>query len=410
MDDYFSTPFPSPNPPVSPASFHREDFPSPLFSRRSQDVRYSLYSPVSPRTESVFSRHESYQPILRSNIPWEPTDDSNCWSDAVTASAVLGLLRKDPVQPPQNRTSELNRIVESNDEPREEQREEQQQQEERQQGQLFTCASCFESLDHRSYPQTPITAGCDHSGTPTMHICISCLRHSLDMQFSSDSESLMCPLCHTHLSPDDVQRWASAETFQVYDTIRTRQILERDSEFVTCARMNCGAGQLHVGGREDPVVVCRACGTWTCFNHRDTIYHEGMTCEEYDVMAKPRFHRIDSPGNTRRSPGLLQRIRGLKTAKNPSSQPYRLDATKEELLSWKKIGEIARPCPRCNTGYFSSHSFPVEHLQTPTAQPMTAQNPAPLPTEFSANARVEWTVTSPGPSELLIGREALGQR
>ncbi|KAL4890722.1 hypothetical protein BDV59DRAFT_184055 [Aspergillus ambiguus] len=120
--------------------------------------------------------------------------------------------------------------------------------------------------------------------------------------------------------------------------MRTWQVLEEDAEFVTCIRPDCGYGQLHAGGLEDPVVICGSCGTRTCFIHRNTAWHEGLTCAEYEEMtrssaARPPRRDILAPGTAPRAPGLR---RGW------------VNTNREEFLSMRMIAEIAKPCPYCN--------------------------------------------------------------
>lgn len=214
--------------------------------------------------------------MVRPTITWDWDRDhsSHYWSDAETARTVLTLLHKDPISPPPS--------VGADDETHPPQ------------SVLSTCAACFQRLDQRSYPASYISARCDHASIPEMQICLPCLRRSLSIQLSSrntDGNPLACPLCRAPLSDDEVQRWASRDTFQLYDTIRTRTILESDSDFVNCVREDCRFGQFHAGGREYPIVVCGACGTRTCFIHRDAVWHEGLSCEEYGAIAdRPSDH------------------------------------------------------------------------------------------------------------------------
>ncbi|KAL4956229.1 hypothetical protein BDW69DRAFT_91337 [Aspergillus filifer] len=69
---------------------------------------------------------------------------------------------------------------------------------------------------------------------------------------------------------------------------QTWQFLEDDT-FIKCINPRCCYGQLHAGGPEEPVIVCRACGTRTCFNHRNMPWHDGLTCAEYDATGHQRM-------------------------------------------------------------------------------------------------------------------------
>lgn len=48
-----------------------------------------------------------------------------------------------------------------------------------------------------------------------------------------------------------------------------------------CAHPGCGAGQLHSGGCDRPLMICNACRRPTCFVHRIP-NHNGLTCAQYD--------------------------------------------------------------------------------------------------------------------------------
>lgn len=277
----------------------------------------------------------SFQSIAR----WDADDEINCWSDAATAGAVLSLFHKEPPSPPPCPQPRFDRKA------LDEQR--------------LTCVVCFDALEYGCYPQPPIAAGCDHGFVPGMHICFTCLRRSLDKQLSSGATFLSCPICLEQLSDEEVQRWSSRRTFQAYDAKRTWQILEEDAEFVRCVRKDCGYGQLHAGGLEDPIVVCGSCGTRTCFIHRDTIWHEGLTCEEYDRLVNPRPDSSEIRMNARREARrLFPGFNRLRTPRREAESDARLeyssgsphgllDSTNEELSSSRTIHELPKPCPNC---------------------------------------------------------------
>jgi hypothetical protein len=313
------------SPVISPLSLNdhaRDHFPA----RRRRDDGLSLNGGSTP---------SSFQSIAG----WDADDETNCWSDATTAGAVLSLLHKEPPSPPP--CPQPRSYRKGSDEQR------------------LTCVVCFDALEDGCYPQPPIAAGCDHGFVPGMHICFTCLRRSLDKQLSSGATFLTCPICLEQLSDEEVQRWSGRCTFQAYDAKRTWQILEEDAEFVPCVRKDCGYGQLHAGGLEDPIVVCGSCGTRTCFIHRDTVWHEGLTCEEYDRLVNPRpdsseirmnaprearrlFPGLNRPRTPRREPG------GDASLRHSSGRPHvRLDSTNEELSSRRTIHELPKPCPNC---------------------------------------------------------------
>jgi len=72
------------------------------------------------------------------------------------------------------------------------------------------CDVCLE--DHRAdlFPQSPITSTCNHEPD----ICLPALASHLKVKLEHwPFSKLTCALCPEELSADDMQRWASPETF-----------------------------------------------------------------------------------------------------------------------------------------------------------------------------------------------------
>ncbi|PLB49184.1 hypothetical protein P170DRAFT_177197 [Aspergillus steynii IBT 23096] len=297
----------------------------------SPPPRYSLHEPLRPpqpndrltSTEQpgTLSAEDSTRHLTTSHIILDG-ESTSCWSDAFTASAVLSLLQRESLTP-------LPRPVTHNDINLRE-------------IPLLTCVVCFETFSDDYFPRTPITASCDHGSMPDTNICLACLRRSLDIQFSSpDTSSLACPLCHEQLSDEEVHRWASRQTFQTYDRMRTWQILEEDAEFVPCIQQNCGYGQLHAGGLEDPIVVCRSCGSRTCFIHRETPWHEGMTCTDYEEKINPRESELDIRELAQNE---VPELSNTRRSSNDTQASSSSELTRPEAIEW-----VTRPCPHCSS-------------------------------------------------------------
>ncbi|KAJ0305899.1 hypothetical protein COL5a_002701 [Colletotrichum fioriniae] len=53
-------------------------------------------------------------------------------------------------------------------------------------------------------------------------------------------------------------------------------------KFIWCTA-NCGSGQLHDTGGDQPIVTCLHCGQRSCFSHNVT-WHENLSCQEYDAL------------------------------------------------------------------------------------------------------------------------------
>lgn len=270
--------------------------------------------------------HERDGNMFRPTIAWESDGNTSCWADAETAGAVLSLLNKEPVRPSQNHTSSH---------------------EQNPQRQRLTCAVCFGSLDHQPHPVSPITAYCDHTSAPESHICTPCLQRSIDIQLSSAGpNALFCPLCHAAFSDTEVHRWAARETFECYSIMKTQAALENDTEFIICPRQGCGFGQLHAGGREDPVVICGACGTKTCFVHRDIVWHEGLNCEEYDEIMDFRTEALSD--KRREDKGFMRWLREKYCRRRTGSRGgHQIEPAMEDLLSRRILDKVTKPCPRC---------------------------------------------------------------
>lgn len=54
--------------------------------------------------------------------------------------------------------------------------------------------------------------------------------------------------------------------------------------FIWCTA-DCGSGQLHITGKDQPIVTCLHCGHRSCFTH-NLAWHENMSCEEYDSLLR----------------------------------------------------------------------------------------------------------------------------
>ncbi|GES63168.1 hypothetical protein ATEIFO6365_0014021600 [Aspergillus terreus] len=211
--------------------------PVRLFRSRYRHRLQRSRSPSRPPQANA-STNDSSRLSIRSNIPWSE-EGMSCWSDAATASTVLSLLHKEPLMPPPPTRSSSSESIQTTSKRN-----------------RLTCTVCFGHLDDGCFPDSPIAAACDHSGIPESHICVACLRRSLGVQVTSSSRcAVTCPLCRAQLSDEEVHHWASPQTFRAYDRMRTWQVLEEDAEFVTCIRPDCGYGQLHADGLEDPIVV-----------------------------------------------------------------------------------------------------------------------------------------------------------
>ncbi|KAI1122433.1 hypothetical protein F5Y10DRAFT_254024 [Nemania abortiva] len=141
------------------------------------------------------------------------------------------------------------------------------------------CIVCIETIPRRGFPESPISPVCGHE----TQCCLKCLATHLTSQLESNGpKSFTCPQCRGALPYASIQRFASPETYAQYDKLLARDGLAEEPNFCWCTA-GCGSGQLHLEGRENPLMICTNCRGKTCFNHQSP-WHDGLTCREYDNL------------------------------------------------------------------------------------------------------------------------------
>ena len=60
--------------------------------------------------------------------------------------------------------------------------------------------------------------------------------------------------------------------------------------FTMCLGPNCGSGQIHGGGNDQPIMTCTTCRFKTCFTHKMP-WHKGLTCNQYDAKQAKRVRQ-----------------------------------------------------------------------------------------------------------------------
>jgi len=73
--------------------------------------------------------------------------------------------------------------------------------------------------------------------------------------------------------------------FREYDRLITHKALAAMKGFRWCSHPGCGAGHIHEGGNQEPIMTCTKCATKTCFKHK-AAWHSGKTCDEFDKELK----------------------------------------------------------------------------------------------------------------------------
>lgn len=60
--------------------------------------------------------------------------------------------------------------------------------------------------------------------------------------------------------------------------------------FIWCTA-DCGSGQIHDSGSDQPIVTCLSCSHRSCFEH-NVAWHQNLTCDEYNrLLADPENFR-----------------------------------------------------------------------------------------------------------------------
>ncbi|KAL2217253.1 hypothetical protein M432DRAFT_476834 [Thermoascus aurantiacus ATCC 26904] len=117
---------------------------------------------LNPRTATGDLPHvEDSSRLSQADFTCDALGDIRYWCDATTTNAVLSLLEKKPVPLPSINTGNADSKAPKS--------------------QSLMCVSCLEPLPWDLFPELPITQDCDHTSAPGSHICLKCLRRSLDV-------------------------------------------------------------------------------------------------------------------------------------------------------------------------------------------------------------------------------------
>ena len=88
------------------------------------------------------------------------------------------------------------------------------------------------------------------------------------------------------LPHSNVQKFATATSFEKYDQLVLQNGMQAEPNFRWCPAPNCEAGQVHEGGDGEPLIICFSCHAKSCFRHR-TPWHDGKTCLEVENEDQP---------------------------------------------------------------------------------------------------------------------------
>ncbi|KZT62418.1 hypothetical protein CALCODRAFT_489759 [Calocera cornea HHB12733] len=147
--------------------------------------------------------------------------------------------------------------------------------------QLLACQICMEDLLSKRYSRTKPSDKCRHASD----VCRRCLRRYLKTQIEElGNVSVRCPVpdCGEEMSYSNVKKFAKADVFERYDALLLRKNLGTNPNFVWCKNPKCSSGQIHdsIAGAS-VIVICAQCGSKAC-SHHDIIWHDGLTCTQYD--------------------------------------------------------------------------------------------------------------------------------
>ncbi|KAF2432089.1 hypothetical protein EJ08DRAFT_162597 [Tothia fuscella] len=140
---------------------------------------------------------------------------------------------------------------------------------------LKSCIVCSSEGRSSSY-KSMITTRCAHE----TNTCDHCLERWVAQQLSDKGldKGIKCTECPEVLSYFDLQKCATAATFERYDALATRSALDKIEHFCWCLNVVCNSGQIHLGGAR---FECDACSYRFCISHT-VAWHEGETCEQYE--------------------------------------------------------------------------------------------------------------------------------
>ncbi|KAI0487193.1 hypothetical protein F4859DRAFT_468448 [Xylaria cf. heliscus] len=140
------------------------------------------------------------------------------------------------------------------------------------------CISCLEPKPRTDFPQAPLTPNCMHPTTT----CLACVASFLESQSKNGLISrLSCPQCSELLTYDSIQDFATADTFERYNTYSINELISKTHTLTRCP--SCGSKTAHSGAatHQRGITLCTACDRQFCPIH-NMPWHADFTCAEYD--------------------------------------------------------------------------------------------------------------------------------
>jgi IBR domain, a half RING-finger domain len=199
------------------------------------------------------------------------------------------------------------------------------------------CTIC--DLNEIPHNTKRITKDCKHKCTT----CDICMQHHITEEVNSKGNTTVIKClgagCKAVLDYEDVHRFASKETFAMYDKLVLRRALEKMKDFRWCGHAGCGCGQIHANPSY-PKMTCHACRKITCFRHQCP-WHENRTCDQYERDSQ-KSEEV----------ALLQYIQSNKVMRCPKCK-HGIEKNQgcDHMTCKKPYGCGAEFCYRCGADY-----------------------------------------------------------
>ncbi|KAF7870289.1 hypothetical protein EAF04_004035 [Stromatinia cepivora] len=229
---------------------------------------------------------------------------------------------------------------------------------------LRECSICAEELNFADFPNQ-ISAGCLHDPT----CCRTCLSRSIGVQIESIQwDEITCLECPALLSFDNVKSFASEADFITYDRNVLLSCIRSDPNFTNCLGPECGGGQIHEDGDDQPIMTCGTCSFKTCFTHKMP-WHTGLTCGQYNSQTRERLQQEEASQKlmekaTKKCPNCQVRIQ-----KNKGCDHMTCQSCKHEFC-WSCFADYKLIRSTDNSAHTSTCPYYVGiRLQHPTHYP-----------------------------------------
>ncbi|OAK95400.1 hypothetical protein IQ06DRAFT_309748 [Phaeosphaeriaceae sp. SRC1lsM3a] len=145
------------------------------------------------------------------------------------------------------------------------------------QQQTLTCVACMEQYPARDSVRF---GTCEN---PSGH-CRGCLQNWLASRIgeAGRTDDIRCPCnmprCEGYATHETVHQHATAQDFEVFDTLQTQEVLREMPGYRACPSAACRSGQIH-DNNDGNIFKCGACGHRHCTNC-NVPFHDGESCEQ----------------------------------------------------------------------------------------------------------------------------------